>query len=198
MQRSKGIDRGWSDSSNSSKSHPLPFYLSPPYFSRVSLLSATVAAMLRPIVIERAIEKGQDCFLVHFGWRGERIYEAILESGMGCKSCLSVDREISRGKRVKWVNLFELDGVFDTLFIHLSQCVKLSDSREMEELKRREISIIFYRHRCNRLIFFARYSEGILYLFQRVCVYLCRIAEKKALERNAASFISHRYIYGIL
>lgn len=117
---------------------------------------------------------------------------------MGCKSCLSVDREISRGKRVKWVNLFELDGVFDTLFIHLSQCVKLSDSREMEELKRREISIIFYRHRCNRLIFFARYSEEILYLFQRVCVYLCRIVEKKALERNAASFISHRYIYGIL
>lgn len=90
---------------------------------------------------------------------------------MGCKSCLSVDREISRGKRVKWVNLFELDGVFDTLFIHLSQCVKLSDSREMEELKRREISIIFYRHRCNRLIFFARYSEGILYLFQRACIY---------------------------
>lgn len=81
-----------------------------------------------------------------------------------------MDREISRGKRVKWVNLFELDGVFDTLFIHLSQCVKLSDSREMEELKRREISIIFYRHRCNRLIFFARYSEGILYLFQRVCM----------------------------
>lgn len=37
------------------------------------------------------------------------IYGAILESGMGCKSCLSVDREISRGKRVKRVNLFELD-----------------------------------------------------------------------------------------
>lgn len=88
-----------------------------------------------------------------------------------------MDREISRGKRVKWVNLFELDGVFDTLFIHLSQCVKLSDSREMEELKRREISIIFYRHRCNRLIFFARYSEGILYLFQRVCT--CIYAESQ-------------------
>lgn len=27
-----------------------------------------------------------------------------------------------------------------------------------------------------------------------MCVYLCRIVEKKALERNAGPFISHRYM----
>lgn len=108
---------------------------------------------------------------------------------MGCKSCLSVDREISRGKRVKWVNLFELDGVFDTLFIHLSQCVKLSDSREMEELKRREISIIFYRHRCNRLIFFAKE----FYIYFNVCVFMQNRREESI--GKECSFISHRYIW---
>lgn len=77
--------------------------------------------------------------------------------------------------------------------------MKLSDSREMEGLKREEISIIFYRDRCkrDRLIFFARYGCRRNSIFISTCVYVCvlfRIVEKKALERNAGPFIFHRYM----